>query len=341
MEGIICTTPPGLEDISSMEVKELTGERPKERPFGLRGRIMLKEGGIDRAWKLIRESRSLHRVSLLLSQGSVSRGREGLSEIRELSAVASDFLSPHDTFAIRARRIGKHEYTSLDIGREAGEEIKKKSGAKVNLDNPSVAIGVEVIGEKCLVTIELTGDLSLHRRGYRVYDHPSSLKPSIAHCMLRILDPEEESRIVDPMCGGGTIPIEASLLSMNLRIWGMEKYEKHIRGAILNSYAAGVRDKIRFVVWDATKLDEFREEFDYSAVNPPYGIRIARKKIIPKLYEDFFYALEKVGLRRLCLITTERNLVRNLCSGFGLKIGEERWIMNGNLKVCLFLVNFT
>jgi thiamine biosynthesis protein ThiI len=64
---------------------------------------------------------------------------------------AAAILTPKKSFAVRARRAGEHDFTSMDIQRIVGAEIKKKTGAKVDLKNPDVCIYIEAREKKSFI----------------------------------------------------------------------------------------------------------------------------------------------------------------------------------------------
>lgn len=132
-------------------------------------------------------------------------------------------IGPTQTFAIRPNRIGTHSFTSIDIGKAAGQAViddyLESHGVrlKVDLDNPDVEIYVELNNDKLIVALPLT-KCSLHARGYKVFAHPAGLKPTIASALLKIAGWDYDNTILDPMCGGGTIVIEAAIASKGIEI---------------------------------------------------------------------------------------------------------------------------
>lgn len=138
----------------------------------------------------------------------------------------------------------------------------------MNLDHPTVIFRAELVGEVFFLGIDTTGDSSLHKRPWRVYDHPAHLKASIANALIELAEPNGGS-FIDPFCGSGTILIELALRGYKGRIIGLEKYRKHIRGAEMNALSAGVLDKIEFIQGDATKLSQYVESVDFAVSNLP------------------------------------------------------------------------
>lgn len=263
-----------------------------------------------------------------------SKKFSNLEEIYKIvKQIDFDFIKPEQSFAIRALRVGEHDFTSIDIGRVAGQAVidsyKESKGIrlKVNLDEPDVIIRTDVIHNELYVGIDTTGDDALHKRWYRVYNHPAPLNSAIASCMIRLANWNKNKSLFDPMCGGGTIPIEAALKERNIpigknrefayfklygkilpyieenrefmEIYGMDKFKKHVNGAIRNAESAGVKDTINFFQGDATLK---KLEADIIITNPPYGLRIGSKRILKDLYSKF---VENLFADKIVVITAE------------------------------------
>ncbi len=353
--SLLITTCPGLEDVSLKEIKKLIPIRnAKLKPQGVQGRLIIECGcALDNAsLALNMNARTIHRVSILLCTFKLSRKYEGLNEIYKklVNCNLEDYITPHTTFAIRAERLGVHEYTSIDIAKVAGQAVidsislKYGSKPKVNLDAPAIILRVDVVGDSCLISICTTGDDSLHKRGYRVYDHPAALKPTIAYAIAMLSQIPQNGVVVDPMCGGGTIPIECYFLNKSLSIYGIDISPKHIHGAKLNALAAGILNEIKFIVGDARKLNELINfDVDRMISNLPYGIRIGRKHVLKTLYEKFLKSARQVlkddGI--ITLLTTEYKLIKNVADNLKYTIKSYRRIFHGNLSPFIILLEKT
>lgn len=348
---LLLTTCPGLEEIAISEVSKLLSIRHYTlRPLGVQGRIIIEcsEDQSEAVRMLNSKSRLLHRVSILLNSTKISRGREAFRQIRDLlfNCNVEEFITSENTFAVRVNRLGLHKYTSLDIARIAGDTIRelifKCYGRypRVNLDYPEVIVRINIVGENCLIGICTTGDDSLHKRGYRVYNHPAALKPTIAFAMCMLSRISDRMVILDPMCGGGTIPIECCFLNTNCEIYGMDISPKHIQGAKLNALAAGVSHRIKFKIGDAMRLDKLNLNVDRIISNLPYGMRIGRRFFLKTLYYNFLKSSKNIlkndGL--MTLLTAESQLLKSLAKNLGYTLIEERRIWHGKLKTTILLL---
>jgi tRNA (guanine6-N2)-methyltransferase len=362
---LLLTTSQGIEDLAGREVASLMERlkvpfRVEEKPLGVEGRVLLETGKayytdkkgrkreLSIATYLNENSRLLHRVILEIA----SEMFEGIGEdepetaLRKIKEFVSSlpverFVKVSESFAVRPFRKGEHRITSVDIARTVGEAIFERlsrfGSPRVNLDHPAVIFRAELIGEVFFLGIDTTGDSSLHKRPWRVYDHPAHLKASIANALIELAEPDG-GPFIDPFCGSGTIPIELALRGYKGEIIGLEKYRKHLRGAKMNALSAGVLDRIKFIQGDATKLSQYVESVDFAVSNLPYGLKIGRKSMIPGLYMDFFSELAKVLEKRGVFITTEKRAIERAITENGFKIIHHRLIGHGGLMVHTYVV---
>ncbi len=362
---LILTTSRGIEDFARAEVERLLSDlgvpfRVEEKPFGVEGRVLTE---VDRAFYtdekgrkrelsvstyLNERSRLLHRVIVEIA----SERFEGIGEdeperaLRRIEEFVASlpverFVKVSESFAVRSFRKGEHKITSVDIAKTVGksifERLERFGSPKVNLDHPAVIFRAELIGEVFFLGIDTTGDSSLHKRPWRVYDHPAHLKASIANALIELAEPDG-GPFIDPFCGSGTIPIELALRGYEGRIIGLEKFRKHLNGAKMNALSAGVLEGIEFILGDATRLSEHVSKVDFAVSNLPYGLKIGRKSAIPKLYMEFFGELAKVLEKRGVFITTEKRAIERAIEESGFEIKHYRLIGHGGLMVHTYVI---
>ena len=370
MLNVMATLPPGLEEEACKELRRFNVKIQEVRR--LRGRIFF-ECHESEVVRLNYWSRCLERIVVLLLRCEV----ESLEEIyRRVRGVEfSRWIDSKQSFAIRASRIGSHPYTSMDIAREAGRAVidsylsSKGVRLRVDLDEPDVIVRVYQVKNELIVGIDTTGDWALHKRGYRVYDHPAALNPCIASAMIIASNWKPSYSLIDPMCGGGTIPIEAALKGLNipparfrrkplalsklkvfqtyleafsaeefcpdgpmLDIWGLDISPKHVAGAVQNSKAAGVDKAIKFLVGDVARLKKiFDRGFDFSIVNPPYGLRSSSPRALTRLYNGLASSMAKLLEKRLVTITHRVGIIREALLSNGFEIEFEKPVKHGDL----------
>ncbi len=318
---LLVTTTPGIEDVSKEEIKELINKEAEKVRSGMLRLNCTQED----LFKLSIHARTIYRVILLLLETEFDNLEDIYRKIREIDF--SDFIEVHQSFAVRAERIDKKQnFTSHDLASATGQAIidsfrEKGARLKVNLEKPDVIFRAEVCDNTLRLGIDTTGDHSLSRRNYRVYQHPASLKPVISFSLVKIAGWKASESLIDPTCGSGTIPIEAArfaygltnrkntamlrlsfldtkkFLDMHqkaeikeepLRIYGCDISRKHIQGAKKNAEKAGV--KVEFFCNDARRI---ALDYDIIISNPPYGIRLGNPRKIENFYKDFARNLKK------------------------------------------------
>ena len=377
--SFFATTVMGLEDVAAHEIRAILGSGVEVRPERGRGRVFF-EGPLEAIYELNLRARALHRLFLLLHRGRF----EGLEDIYR-AAKGLDYapvIGPEQSFAVRAERVGQHDFTSMDVAARVGQAIidsymaSKGIRLKVNLDEPDVEVHAFVRDDELLIGLDTTGP-SLHKRGYRVYKHPAALRTSVAAAMLYLAGWNGEGALLDPMCGGGTIPIEGALMARRfppgafrghafafLRlpmadvgefvrrreralaeasrdifdITGMDKFRAVLLGAEKNASSAGVADTVRFLLGDATELGDYVESPPtHVVVNPPYGVRM-RPRGLRRLYHRFLSSLSDLSPGcRLVLITAARRTFRSAAEAAGVEVLEEKPIRHGELRASIFV----
>ena len=138
------------------------------------------------------------------------------------------------------------QFTSVRVKDALCDRLREVRGARPDVDahNPDFALDVALHKDKATVCLNLSGE-SLHRRGYRAPGEQSAapLKETLAAGMLMVagwdslLEGSEAVGLVDPMCGSGTLAIEAALMAADVapgllrKRWGFEGWGQHDTGA--------------------------------------------------------------------------------------------------------------
>ncbi|HIQ49910.1 MAG TPA: hypothetical protein EYH56_01805 [Nanoarchaeota archaeon] len=361
----VATCTPGLEKISIRELKE---------KFGIKAQILHKgalifKGSEKHIYELNYLAKTLHRIVILLGKAKV----ESLEEIYNITKEIeySQFILPEQTFAVKAKRSGKHEFTSIDIASVVGQAIidsymnSKKKRLKVNLSYPDIRFLCELCEKSFWFGLDTTGE-SLHKRWYRKYSFITSLRSTIAYSMAMLCELKQNKSFHDPMCGTGMIPIEAfhflSQKPNKYRSFAFEKFywlnlenfeklknsykENKVEALILasdkNSKVVklakqnalfGEAQQIKFFVADATKIKLCSQII---CTDLPYGIRL-RKVNLKKLYNMFFENLKaNSNFEKLVFITAKRCL-KFLPKPFPFELKEFYDLNYGEIKARIFV----
>ena len=337
---LLLTGNPGTEDVISAEAYEKLAAEPLE-VRSMHGRVVVEADTND--YELLGEKvlelRTIHYAGILLYWSeTVSPTLEWIEEAAK-QALASDYIPLTASFAVKTVREGNHSFTSMDISRVIGGviyEAVKQAGRQpiIRLNSPSILFRADLIENQLYISLSLTGDYSRHIRMYRVYDHPAALKPTLATVMLRLAGARDGDTILDPMCGSGTVAIEAAHIYETSRIICNDINPKHIRSAKANSLIARVGNKITFYARDAAELPEVLEEpVDVIVSNPPYGIRMGSKSAVRKLYKRLAQTLPELLNRggRISLITPEGSYMKRLLINNGIQVKDYRKVKHGDL----------
>ena len=153
-----------------------------------------------------------------------------------------DHFTVESTFAVHTTLVNAtlnhSQFASLRIKDAIVDQFRKRFGKRPDVDAsaPDIRINLHVQGTDASLSLDLSGE-SLHRRGYRTGSGEAPLKETLAAAIVRLsgwLDrAESEPILLDPMCGGGTLLIEAALMLSNSapgllrKTFGFMAWNKH------------------------------------------------------------------------------------------------------------------
>lgn len=332
MKSLVITSK-GLEKITSSEIKELIN---KDSTF--EESVVFFESTMKENQKLSYYGQSFFKVLKYISSIDVDKN------IFENIIKKIEHIKVGSTFRLKCKRIGEHEFSSVEVETECSGPILKNNDTKVDLKKPETIIYIYIYNNRCHIGIDISiADLS--KRDYKIFIHPASLKATYAYALVKFSKYTKDKILLDPFCGSGTILIETALkfsgLSQNhytknkfnfkcdddkkkkikLKIYGYDQLLKHIIAARKNAKIAGVEDLIEFSKCDVAWLDsKFEEKSVDLIVTDPPRLSKHNQKNYPKLIQDFF----KISLDILkekgtvTLITNKKSLevMENNCNGF-------------------------
>ncbi len=131
------------------------------------------------------------------------------------------YLDVKGTFSVDGvttySNITHSKYMALKTKDAIADHFRQKFGKRpnVNLENPDLTVNVRIFKNECTVSIDSSGD-SLHKRGYRKATGPAPMNEVLAAGLVQLSGWDGSSNFIDPMCGSGTIPIEAALYAKNI-----------------------------------------------------------------------------------------------------------------------------
>jgi putative N6-adenine-specific DNA methylase len=150
-----------------------------------------------------------------------------------------EYLGSKSTFAINAVVHSKEftsnsHYISLKTKDAIADYFRERYNERPNVDlkYPDVRIHVYIQHKTCIVSLDSSGD-SLHKRGYRVNTNIAPINEVLAAGLILLSGYKGNSNFIDPMCGSGTILIEAAMIAANIPAninrpeFGFEKWRNY------------------------------------------------------------------------------------------------------------------
>ena len=128
-------------------------------------------------------------------------------------------LNPKKTFRVdvvlteKGKDLPRSNDVSKVVRRTIENSFKKSPPPKVELKDTDVIVVVHYNRKNTTISLKTSGD-ALHKRGYRISGHPAPLKETVASTILRLSGYDGSKHFLDPMCGSGTLGIEASYLAL-------------------------------------------------------------------------------------------------------------------------------
>ena len=206
----------GLEGLIQAEVSTLGGTHCRAG----RG-IVQWSGSLESGYRVCLWSRYASRVLLKIDEQPVSSADE-LYEFGRLQRW-EDHLGPSSSFAVDANcakggPVSHSHYASLRLKDAIVDSFREKNGVRpdVVLQRPDIRFNIHVGPQSTLLSLDLSGE-GLHRRGYRVSGGVAPLRETLAAALVSLSGWSGDTPLLDPMCGSGTILIEAALMAGDLR----------------------------------------------------------------------------------------------------------------------------
>jgi len=235
---------------------------------------------------------------------------------------------------------------TFEQGAHADDEADEATGATPTDGLPAQLFIVRFDRDTCTISVDAAGEL-LHRRGYRLAVGRAPLRETLAAAMLVGAEYDAARPLVDPMCGSGTIAIEAAMIARRIapglaRRFASERWpetpagtwtaarraaEAEIRpatgapiiaadrdeGAIANARAnaarAGVAEQIEFRVAALSALEVPAAPRGLLIANPPYGVRVGETPALRDLFARLGQvARERCDGWRVVLLSADRAL---------------------------------
>ncbi|PPD48248.1 MAG: bifunctional 23S rRNA (guanine(2069)-N(7))-methyltransferase RlmK/23S rRNA (guanine(2445)-N(2))-methyltransferase RlmL [Methylobacter sp.] len=214
--SLFATTPKALEDILVAELKSLGIQNVKATVAGA-----AFEGDLETAYRACLWSRVANRILLVLSTFTVKTQQDLYDGVQKINWF--EHLNPEGSFAVtfsakNSEVINNTHFGALKVKDAVVDQMRAKFNTRPNIDTerPHIRINVYLQGETARLSLDLSGE-SLHRRGYRDVTIQAPIKENLAAALLlRGGWPKiaaQHGTLVDPMCGSGTLLLEAAMIA--------------------------------------------------------------------------------------------------------------------------------
>lgn len=365
-EKFVAKTYAGLEQILKEELEQLGAENCR-----IGTRAVEFEGDMSMLYRANYFCRFALRILWQVHQFTFRDNNQFYEEIYKYPA--EEIMSVHNTLAFNVTMSGNMFKTPLYAALLAKDAVCDRFREKfderpsVNKDNPDIQFNIHIFNNNAALYLDASGE-SLHKRGYRVSSHPAQISEVVAAAMVKLSGWKHDCDLIDPMCGSGTILIEAAMSALNIpagfyrekygffnwknfdrKLWEKIVNEADIKDDVpINFYGSDI--STRFIGMAKANVQKARlSDFvrlqrcamsesapkrtpAYLIFNPPYGERLDMEDI-----EDFYKQIgnslkQKFAGCTAFLISSNMEAVKRI----GLHPSKKTTLYNGALE-CKFL----
>ncbi|WP_044262742.1 THUMP domain-containing class I SAM-dependent RNA methyltransferase [Saccharicrinis fermentans] len=353
LEGVLAEE---LEGIGAKEVKAVN-------------RAVEFEGDKEILYKANLQLRTAIRILLPIHHFTAKNDQELYDEVKKFDW--STIMSVHETLAIDPvvfSEIFTHsQYVALKMKDAIVDQFREKEGKRpsVDVENPSIRLVIHLAKEKATISLDSSGD-SLHKRGYRTGHHKAPLNEVLAAGMVMLSGWDKKMPLIDPMCGSGTILMEAVMLAKNyppglhkksFGFMGWKDYDKKLWNKVVDEakekithprlriFGSDANIKAIDVARESALQFRFNRDISFSVtsferlepvypkgmiiMNPPYGERLMKDKDIVDFYRMIGNQLKQTFIGYdAWVITSDKEALKNV----GLKPLQKLKLFNGGLE---------
>ncbi len=315
---IVVKTFAGLESVLANELRDLGAESvtPERRAVSFMG---------DKA--LLYKANFLLRTALKvlkpIAQFRIDKKEDLYNHAKNIPWT--DYLTLGKSFSIESTvqsdLFVNSMYASLKVKDAIADYFRESLGKRpsVNPEDPDIIVHLYLMGDYCEVSLDSSGE-SLHKRGYRMGQVEAPINEVLAAGMIMLTGWKGDSDFMDPMCGSGTLLIEAAMIAKGIpagiyrKSFGFEKWldfdetlfseiydADHEKESSVRIYGsdisvqscaiaraniknAGLSKAIEVETKDFMELDPPFSE-GIIMTNPPYGERL-KTRSVPELYKS-------------------------------------------------------
>jgi putative N6-adenine-specific DNA methylase len=358
----------GLEAIAVQELETLGGRNVQPAFAGVSF-----EGDLALLYRVNLWSRVIFRVLVPLLKVKAENAQQLYHSVKKIDWF--DYLQLDQSFAVYCTGSNAHlnhtHFTALQIKNAIVDQQRDRTGKRSSIDinQPDIVINAHIQQNNCQLSLDSSG-FSLHRRGYRPAMGLAPLKETLAAALLAIAAWTPSQPFLDPLCGSGTLPIEAGLQSLKIApgkfhsqfcfqqwpdydselwqslliqaeqgelsqlpspIWGSDQEAAVIKQAQSNAQACYLDQHIQFQTKSLADL-EAPASSGIIICNPPYGKRLGETSELESFYQQLGDILKQRFKGWTAYILTGN---RELAKRIGLRAARRFPLFNGSLPCTL------
>lgn len=204
----------GLEQVLTDELRALGAQKASPRK-----RAVTFEGDKKLLYKINFHCRTALRILRPIKKFDARTSDDLYQCIRQVNW--NNYLAPENTFAVSAVVNDAPEFNnSLFVAQRVKDavcdriRIKKGARPSVDLENPDLRLSIHLSGTRGTLSLDASGE-PLYKRGYRAGGGAAPLNEVLSAGIIKMSNWNGQAPFVDPMCGSGTLPIEAAMIAMN------------------------------------------------------------------------------------------------------------------------------
>jgi putative N6-adenine-specific DNA methylase len=290
------------------------------------------------------------RVLVKLGEFPSSDGDELFHSLQSIDW--GEYITPELTIAVtvtgKNEQLNHSHFTAVQAKRAITTQQTKQFGSRSNVDiqDPDVRINVHIDKDSSIISLDSSGS-SLHRRGYRSAVGDAPLKESLAAALVKMSGWTPDLAFIDPLCGSGTLPLEAAMQALNIapgvfrESFGFERwldFDKDLFNRLLKAAEAGEHKDLQATIIGSDRnanvieleLADVEAPADSGILlcNPPYGERLGRDEDLGAFYKLLGDIL-KNRFKGWTAYVLSGN--KELAKSIGLRSAERTTVYNGTL----------
>ncbi|XGW28148.1 hypothetical protein V3C99_008169 [Haemonchus contortus] len=254
------------------------------------------------------------------------------------------------SFRVTCNRAGeksRHNFSSMDAARALGGIINRIFGWRPDMENFDMEVLLRLKDETMLVMVSLNRE-SLFKRNVCSFG-PTTMRSTMCYCLVALAQPRPGDVVLDPMCGGGSIPLEGALAFPGCLFIGADHHSEAISRCSQNMQHCSTElsqsgSVVAFMACDAVELPFSESSIDAVVTDLPYGKKIGsvgdNRVLYPRLLVEWARVVKPNG--RLVLMTHDKRSYERALAlhGCSWRVASHHFVNVGGLTtLCHCLVN--